>query len=301
VPLFTRHIINPEGANHMARPKKTSPSTDLVKAEPPKTRAKQSTGHGVKLPEIKWQKFAVWIVGDTPLITHAWSEKAKQNMLGKQQKEASEGLAARDPDADFYASLYPMSPSEDNLPFDERSFGFPVTAIKKALLSVAHKDRGVPRATVMSSLWLHADLVHVMPALVGATCDMPLVKIYGSKPQMREDMVRVGSGLTKKATLAYRAQFSTWAIRVKGRLNVSTCPFEWIPFLIRHSGLAVGIGDWRNEKNGMFGAYHIANPAEYAEWEAYRRGDSQLPTPVPFGGEFNFDDDDDDDFEEAAE
>jgi hypothetical protein len=285
----------------MARSKKTAPSTDLVKVEAkPQRRAR--TTHDVKLPEIKFETFTVWIVGDTPLITHAWSEKAKTSMLGKQQKEASEGLEARDPYEDFEASLYPMSPAFDaegnEVPFENRSFGFPVTAVKKAMLSVAHKDRGVPRSTVMGALWLHANLVRVMPALSGAICDMPLVRIYGSTPEMREDMVRVGAGLNKKATLAYRAQFTRWAIRVKGRLNVSACPFEWIPFLIRHSGLATGLGDWRNEKNGMFGAFHIANSTEFAEWEAYFRGEGALPTPVPFGGEFAFDDDE---LDEAAQ
>jgi hypothetical protein len=49
----------------------------------------------------------------------------------------------------------------------------------------------------------------------------------------------------------------------------------------------------------MFGAFHLANPQEMIEWEAYWRGDGPLPTPVPFGGEFTFDDDDE--IDEAAQ
>jgi hypothetical protein len=282
----------------MARRKTTPPPAAAVKTPAPaKTRR---VAHDVKLPDIKYDTFTLWLVGHTPLIVHAWSQKAKESMLGKQQKEVSEGLDTRDPAADFEASLYPMSPETDaageRIPLEKRTFGFPVTAVKKAMLSVAHKDRGVPRATVMGALRLKHEMIRVMPALAGAVCDMPLVRIYGSPPEMREDMVRVGAGLNKKATLAYRAQFSVWAIRIRGQVNISTCPFEWIPFLARHSGLAVGIGDWRNEKNGIFGAYHIASPQEIEEWEAYRRGAGPLPAPVKFD-----DDDDDDELQEAAE
>lgn len=32
-----------------------------------------------------FKTFRLWLVGDTPLITHAWSEKAKREMLQKQR------------------------------------------------------------------------------------------------------------------------------------------------------------------------------------------------------------------------
>jgi len=35
--------------------------------------------------------FDIWLVGDTPLITHAWSEKAKREMLQKQVKATKPG------------------------------------------------------------------------------------------------------------------------------------------------------------------------------------------------------------------
>lgn len=249
----------------MARTKKAETVTD----EP-----------AIKLPDIKMRGFRLWVVGDTPLITHAWSEKARLAMLNKQQKQASEGRAVRKPEEDFVNSLYQ---------FDESCFGFPAMAIKKAMLSSAHKDKGVPRATVNGALWLHAQMVRTRPALAGAICDMPLLRIYGSDPEMREDMVKVGSGLSKTADLAYRAQFWPWALKVAGRLNVSACPLEWLPFLVRHSGLSTGIGDWRNEKNGMFGAYHLASPAEAGEWDAFADGSGSLPAPVPFGDDDNAD------------
>jgi hypothetical protein len=225
------------------------------------------------LPKMEIRRFSFWIVGDTPIICHAWSEKARRQMLSKQLKEVSEGRSVRDPVADFVNSLYEMG---------EGRYGFPATAVKKCLLSVAHKDRGVPRATVMAALYINAELVRTRPALAGAVCDMPLLQIHGAEPVMREDMVRVGSGLNKTADLAYRAQIFPWALRVTGKLNTGLCPAEWLPFLAQHSGLATGLGDWRNEKSGMFGSFHPANTEETMAWDDFAKGAGPLPEPVAF-------------------
>jgi hypothetical protein len=211
-----------------------------------------------------------WIVGNFPLITHAWSLKAKREMLRKQVKSVRASKEARDPQADFVSSLYEMGEGTG-------VYGFPVTGIKNAILDCAHKDRGVAKSAVMSSLFLDAEMVRVMPALAGAVCDLPLVRIHGSKPVMREDMVRIGSGLSKIASLAYRAQFSTWAIRLKARFNPEIVTPEALSFLIQEAGLACGLGEWRNQRKGVFGSFHLASTEEEAEWEAFAANKGPLP------------------------
>lgn len=218
----------------------------------------------------KFKTFSVWLIGDTPIITHAWSEKAKREMLQKQVKAAKAGREAKDPQADFVSSLYEMSPGV---------FGFPATGVKNCILSAAHKDKGIARSGVMGALWLNADMVRVRPALAGAICDMPLVRIWGSEPEMREDMVRVGSGLNKTASLAYRAQFTVWAIRISGRFNATVLNAEQLAFLIQEAGPSFGLGEWRNEKKGMFGAFHLASLDEEEAWDAFATGKGALPTP----------------------
>ena len=39
----------------------------------------------------------VWIIGTTPLITHAWSFKARNEMLQKQEKKTKRGREMRTP------------------------------------------------------------------------------------------------------------------------------------------------------------------------------------------------------------
>jgi hypothetical protein len=176
-----------------------------------------------------WQKFDIWMVGATPLICHAWSQKAKIDMLGTQVKATKAGRDARNPEQDFIDSLYEMGEGT-------RRYGFPVTGIKKCILSAAHKDKGIARTDVRGALWLDNEIVSVRPALKGAMCDMPLIPVYGADPAMREDMVRIGKGLSKTAALAYRGQFWPWAIHLTGRFNTAVCTPAIISVLVDNGG-----------------------------------------------------------------
>jgi hypothetical protein len=221
------------------------------------------------------ERFQLWVIGNTPLITHAWSEKAKREMLAKQVKSVSAGREVRDPEADFLSSLYEMG--------QPGVYGFPATALKKAILGVTHKDKGIARSGALgaaAALWIDPVIVRTRPALAGAICDMPLLRIYGSDPEMREDMVRVGAGVRKTADFAYRAQFTIWAFRITGSLNVDVLTKESLGYLIEEAGLAIGIGDWRNEKSGYFGAFHLASDDEAREWDAFANGTGPLPQPA---------------------
>ena len=214
------------------------------------------------------QPFMCWIVGDTPLITHAWSEKARREMLSKQVKSFKGGKEAKNPEENFRSSLYEMG---------QDVYGFPAMGLKNAILDAAHKDKGVARTVVMRALWIDADLVRVAPALPGAVCDMHLVRIHGSAPECREDMVRIGSGLNKVSDLSYRGQFKNWAIRLCGNFNSDVLTVEQLLFLIQEAGVGTGIGEWRNEKKGTFGAFHPAFESEHEAWEAFATGKGPLP------------------------
>lgn len=236
---------------------------------------KQSTISLTKVmsTQAMFSRFTIWLIGDTPLITHAWSEKARREMLAKQVKATKAGKEARDPQADFVSSLYEMG---------KGAFGFPATGVKNCILSAAHKDKGLARTAVMAALWIDADMVRVRPALAGAICDMPLIRIYGGHPEMREDMVKVGTGLNRKASLAYRGQFTVWGMRVTGRVNSAVITPEALAFLIQESGMAAGLGEWRNERKGMFGAFHLASAEEEAAWDKYAAGKGPLPIPQQY-------------------
>lgn len=256
---------------------------ETAEAEAPRSRAKAKKAPEVEISETPislaailskkpiFQPFEMWIVGDTPLITHAWSEKAKIEMLQKQVKATRAGKEARDPEQDFVNSLYKMG---------DGKYGFPVTGVKNCILSAAHKDKGIPRSAVLGALFLDAEMVRTMPGLHKAICDMPLVQIYGSQPEMREDMVRIGAGLQKISNLAYRAQFTIWAMKVTGKFNPAVITPEALTFLVQESGVSSGLGEWRNERKGVFGSFHLATAEEEIAWNAYSKGKGSLPMPA---------------------
>lgn len=235
--------------------------------------AKLAPGGVVTLTSVytkrqQWQRFEQWIIGESPLICHAWSEKAKREMLAKMVKAVRVAKEERNPDQEFASSLYDLGGG---------AYGFPVTAIKKAILSMAHKDKGIPKTSVMSGLWLDFKIVQQKPGLAGALCDMPIVRIYGSKPQMREDMTRIKGRGGSTANFAYRAQFSSWAMKLTGKVNPDVVPPEVVAWLIEGGGSATGIGDWRNEKSGVFGAFRLAEDHEVPAWEKFAAGKGPLP------------------------
>jgi hypothetical protein len=218
-----------------------------------------------------FSRFDVWIVGDTPLITHSWSEKARLDMLRKQVKAVkAAGRQARDPEEDFRNSLYEIK---------DGVYAFPTTAAKLALMSAAHQDKGISKTSILANVWLDCSMYKVRPALATAVCDMPLTRIYGAKPEMREDMVRVGAGMNKTSTLAYRAQFFPWAARISGRFNPTQVPAESLAFLFDEAGRACGLCDWRNEKRGVFGSFHLSTAEEEDAWTRFAKGEGPMPMP----------------------
>lgn len=227
-----------------------------------------------KKPTFK--HFDLWLIGDTPLITHAWSHKAKIEMLQKQVKAPKSGKDARDPNADFVSSLYEIEPGV---------YGFPAMGVKNCILSAAHKDKGIPRSVVQSALWVNSVMARTHAATPGAICDLPLLRIYGSDPVMREDMVRVGSGMNKTASLAYRGQFSAWAIRLSGKFNASVLNEEALTFMLIEAGASYGIGEWRPERRGTFGMFHVADAEEAEQWDAYAAGKGSLPGALRLAAE----------------
>ena len=89
--------------------------------------------------------------------------------------------------------------------------------------------------------------------VAGVGPDMLVPLDVPAAPVMREDVVRVGMG---SADLRYRPMFEKWA----ATLDVSFAPpfsGESVLALIDAGG-AGGVGEWRPEKNGVYGTFELA-------------------------------------------
>lgn len=79
------------------------------------------------------------------------------------------------------------------------------------------------------------------------------VKIEGTV-EPREDIVKVGKG----TSIHYRGQFTEWTTTVTIAYNKHALSKAQILNLLNVAGFGVGVGDWRPEKNGQFGRFHVA-------------------------------------------
>ena len=67
----------------------------------------KTTETTVNITPLDIRKVSIRIVGDTPLIVHAWSEKAKKMMLDAQMGVTkTKAKEKKDPFADFMDSMY---------------------------------------------------------------------------------------------------------------------------------------------------------------------------------------------------
>lgn len=188
----------------------------------------------VDLPPLNIQTLEVTLIGDTPLITHRWSEKAKKQMLDKQMKKAKQGKEAKDPDQDFRESLYVL---------EDGTFGFPAIGFKAAAVTACTSIGGITKVAARQAF--HVDGEYVV--------------LRGSEPTMREDMVRIAMGT---ADIRYRGQFDPWWTVLTVKFNANTLSAEQVLNLFNTAGFAVGVGEWRPEKDGSYGRFHVATGAE---------------------------------------
>jgi hypothetical protein len=187
----------------------------------------------VTVPRINVQRMHVTLVGDAPLISHKWSEKAKKEMLDKQMKKAKTAKEAKDPERDYRESLYEHP---------DGGFGFPCVAFKAAAVSACRFADGMKMTEARGAFHVVGELAQI-----------------DGEPNMREDMVRVGMGT---ADIRYRGEFQTWRTTLTVAYNASAISPEQIVNLFNLAGFGVGVGEWRPEKDGSYGRFHVAEEGE---------------------------------------
>lgn len=221
----------------------------------------------IQIKPLKIEKINIRIIGDTPLITHAWSEKAKKEMLNTQQgvKTPKGKKPYRLPFDEFARSLYwltPMPTIEWKDPItnevreivteelfekalnDGARFGFPANAFKMCANSAAYRGSYVTDQMRLRAVYF------INPKNGGE-----YVEVKGDMPLWREDMVKL-NGST--ADLRYRGAFHNWHCDLVLEYNANGgIPKSDIINYLNYGGYGVGVGEWRPEKDGQFGRFHV--------------------------------------------
>ena len=213
----------------------------------------------IEIKPIEMKKVTLKLVGDTPLIMHAWSVKAKREMLEAQQgKSKGKKKEPKNPVYDFIESMYWITgkPEVENSMSEEdcekafmeaiengATFGFPVTAFKQAAISAAYR------------LGWSKDKMSLRGVFYIDSNEDGLVEIKSDAPIMREDMVRVGMGT---ADIRYRGEFRNWSVELTVTFNQNgNYSLENIINIINAGGYVCGVGEWRPERDGQNGMFHV--------------------------------------------
>lgn len=187
-----------------------------------------------EVQKIDVQVAKVKVEGLSPLITNRWNEKVKKEMLDKQMKKTVK-KEPKDPETQYENSKYLT---------DEGKPGFPADAFKKAMIRGA-KQLGLVMVDMRTGFFVH-----------GEYCtkeDRDLVPIKGTYSP-REDMVRLNGGT---ADIRYRAQLTKWSAELEISYNANVVSFDQIVNMLNAAGYGVGIGEWRPERDGMFGRFQV--------------------------------------------
>lgn len=204
----------------------------------------------------------VHIVGDTPLIVSNWTKKALQEMLDAQTggKKTKKQRVAKNIWAECAQRLYWMD-GEPDIEYSDWTqdlyeqltqgarFGFPASAFKKAAINAGKRN-----GYIGSKENVYGDF------FILGEGDRQLIQINKNSneiPTVREDNVRLATGV---ADLRHRPQFENWSadLIVKYDANGIISP-ESIINLINLGGHKAGAGEWRAEKKGQYGMFHVEN------------------------------------------
>ena len=206
----------------------------------------------IQIPEIKIKEAKITLVGDSPLLIHKFSEKARMEILNKQMKKAKTAKEAKRPFAEFVQNLHWITPmpevegtTDEELKEifekalkDGAKFGFPTVGIKQSAISAAYRGGLAKNKVSLQGAF------HIKGELAEITGEL----------SMREDYCKIPMA---GADIVYRGEFKEgWKSTITVSYDEGVISLEQVIQMINLGGFSVGIGDWRVEKGGNFGMFH---------------------------------------------
>lgn len=172
----------------------------------------------------------------SPLVIHAFAEKAKQEIRDKQQKKAKKAKEERNPKAECDAAKYVDMQGRECAP---------ITALKKSIISAASAFEDVTKVGLRQAVFVDSILSP------GASL-VPIETLDGkpAKGVMREDAVTIG---INTRGLTYRPEYKEWKLQVRVEFNPRLVSEEQLLALVDQAGWGVGICEGRPERTSALG------------------------------------------------
>lgn len=215
----------------------------------------------LEVREIEMRTFRANLLGTSPMIMNRFSQKAWQELLfpsERRSRATMEQTLKHDPIAEFRGAIYRCR--------DEKAptlVHVPNGAFHGALAAAAIDIPGAARAKIER-----------LTKVIDVT-----VHLYGV-PQMFMAMVR-NSDMNHTPDVRTRPIFPEWACSIEVQYIKTVLTERTLMHLLGAAGKIVGIGDWRGQKGGPYGAFDIVgddnatfkrivkNQAKVAQRKAY--------------------------------
>lgn len=193
----------------------------------------KATEVGIVAPKIK--VLDVPLVGETTYIPHQAGERVKADLL-KRQMDKVKTREKRNLDAEYEDCFYRNAKGE---------LYIPGAAFARSILSVVADFDGVTGAEVKRNVRILSD-----------ECLLKHGKI-----EPRIDRV-ILAGIGRTMDVRKRPFIHEWKATVTVQFNASHFSESEIINLFEAAGQCVGVGDWRPEKGGNHGMWHVKRGAE---------------------------------------
>ncbi len=215
--------------------KKTTSSSSTPATK--KKAGKKKEIEKLEIPAPDFRYIEVRIVGDSPLVQHKFSEKARKEIAFKQQQQRTQPRKARKPHDEYLAAMYVIKGKPGSA---SATYGMPATAFKRAMIDSCRWIDGIAMTQARGAF-------HVNPG-------QELVAIKCCKPRMQEDVIRLPNG---NADLRYRPYFDKWESTLLIKYNAGFIGMIELVNLLNVAGTSCGIGDRRpqqtsGDNHGMF-------------------------------------------------
>ncbi len=194
----------------------------------------------ISILEVNQGELDVAIVGVSPLVYNAMSEKAKGQLLfPAPKKNAAEKAATmkHEPLEEYRNSVYKHR--ENNLP---TRLSCPSVWFKKAMASAALDIPGAQKSQIGRLVWVSGQYSNV----------------YGV-PQIYSTIVRM-QDTARTPDVRTRAILPEWAVRVTLRYMQPILKEQTIANLLAAAGFTQGVGDGRQQKGSLsFGQFRLCS------------------------------------------
>lgn len=211
----------------------------------------------ISIPEIRLERHTLYVVGNAPLIVHAFAEKSRKQMLDKQMKTAKGGRDARDPYAEVEAARYTLPDGTD---------GFPAVAFKSAAVTACTSLSDVTKVAARQAFRVEGVSMNSGGVLSGAYVRTALVPLVAHPPTIREDVVRL-SGPSRSAEMRYRPEYSAWGVELSVVLNPQVVSIGQLATMFQAAGHGVGVGEFRPERDGDCGTFDVVSQQDFAAFK----------------------------------